>query len=144
MLQLLSLSLTLCSRVWAPRIPGLDPGVGEDSLEEGTAAHSSILAWRTPLDRGGLRPTVHEVAKSQTRLERLSTSTVIHNKRRKAVDSNNSLCSVLISRFVDVSEHITLVINLFSDLNTEKGHLKLDTRKGLNCRMFKTERKAQI
>ena len=24
----------------------------EDSLEEGMATHSSILAWRTPMDRG--------------------------------------------------------------------------------------------
>ena len=26
--------------------------VQEDPLEEGTATHSSILAWRTPMDRG--------------------------------------------------------------------------------------------
>ena len=41
--------------------------------------------------------------------------------------------------FPDLSEHITLVINLVSDLNTKKGQLKLDTRKGLNCRMFQVE-----
>ena len=28
-----------------------DPGLGR-SLEEGMATHSSILAWRIPLDRG--------------------------------------------------------------------------------------------
>ena len=27
----------------------------EDSLEEGMAAHSSILAWRIPMDRGAYR-----------------------------------------------------------------------------------------
>ena len=27
----------------------------EDLLEEGTAAHSSILAWRIPMDRGAWR-----------------------------------------------------------------------------------------
>ena len=37
----------------------------EDPLEEGTATHSSILAWRIPMDRGAI---VHGVAKSQTRL----------------------------------------------------------------------------
>ena len=38
----------------------------EDPLEEGTAAHSSILAWRIPMDRRAWRATVHKVAKSQT------------------------------------------------------------------------------
>ena len=40
----------------------------EDPLEEGMATHSSILAWRIPMDRGAWRATVHEVAKSQTQL----------------------------------------------------------------------------
>ena len=40
----------------------------EDSLEEGMATHSSILAWRIPMDRGAWRATVHGVTKSQTRL----------------------------------------------------------------------------
>ena len=35
-----------------------------DHLEEGMAVHSSILAWRIPMDRGA----VHGVAKSQTQL----------------------------------------------------------------------------
>ena len=30
----------------------------EDSLEEGMANHSSILAWRIPMDRGAWRATV--------------------------------------------------------------------------------------
>ena len=40
----------------------------EDPLEEGMATHSSILAWRIPMDRGAWQATVPEVAKSQTRL----------------------------------------------------------------------------
>jgi len=40
----------------------------EDPLEEGTATHSSILAWRIPMDRGAWWATVREVAKSQIRL----------------------------------------------------------------------------
>ena len=40
----------------------------EDALEEGMATHSSILAWRIPMDRGTWRATVHGIAKSQTRL----------------------------------------------------------------------------
>ena len=36
---------------------------GEDPLEEGVVTHSSILAWRMPVDRGAWRATVHVVAK---------------------------------------------------------------------------------
>ena len=38
----------------------------EDPLEEGTATHSSILAWENSMDRGAWQATVHGVAKSQT------------------------------------------------------------------------------
>ena len=38
----------------------------ENPLEEGMAAHTSILAWRIPMDRGAWQATVHGVAKSQT------------------------------------------------------------------------------
>ena len=38
------------------------PSLGwEDPLEEGMATHSSILAWRIPMDRGAWLATVHEV-----------------------------------------------------------------------------------
>ena len=40
----------------------------EDLLEKGTATHSSILAWRIPVDRGAWQATVHGVAKSHTQL----------------------------------------------------------------------------
>ena len=38
----------------------------EDPLEEGMATHSSLLAWRIPMDRGAWWATVRRVAKSQT------------------------------------------------------------------------------
>ena len=38
----------------------------EDPLEEGMATHSSILAWRIPMDRGSWQATVHGVTKSWT------------------------------------------------------------------------------
>ena len=45
------------------------PSLGwEDPLEEGMATHSSIPAWRIPMDRGAWWATVHGVAKSQTLL----------------------------------------------------------------------------
>ena len=36
----------------------------EDPLEEGIATHSSILAWRIPMDRGTWQATIHGVAES--------------------------------------------------------------------------------
>ena len=36
----------------------------EDPLEESMATHSSILAWRIPMDRGAWQATVYGVAKS--------------------------------------------------------------------------------
>ena len=40
----------------------------EDPLEEGMATHSSILAWRMPIDRGAWQAAVHGVTKSRTQL----------------------------------------------------------------------------
>ena len=52
----------------------------EDSLEEGKATHSSILAWRIPMDRGAWRATGYGVAKSQTQL-----SDKVYNKHTQVV-----------------------------------------------------------
>ena len=41
----------------------------EDPLEEGMATHSSILAWRIPMDIGAWQAIVHRVAKSWTQLK---------------------------------------------------------------------------
>ena len=38
----------------------------EDTLEEGMATHSSILAWGILMDRGAWWAAVHGVTKSQT------------------------------------------------------------------------------
>ena len=40
----------------------------EDPLEKGMATHSSILAWRNPMDRGTWWATVYGVAKIRTQL----------------------------------------------------------------------------
>ena len=45
----------------------------EDPLEEGMATHSSILAWRIPMDRGASQAIVHGVAKSWTQLRTHTT-----------------------------------------------------------------------
>ena len=47
--------------------PDVGPILGqEDPLEEEIATHSSILAWIIPLTEEPGRPTVHEVAESDT------------------------------------------------------------------------------
>ena len=56
----------------------------EDPLEEGMAAHSSILAWRIPVDRGqrslmGYSPWV---CKESDMTERLRTSTVSNGPKK--------------------------------------------------------------
>ena len=47
----------------------------EDLLEKGMTTHSSILAYRNPMDRGAWWATVHSIANSQTQLKRLGTHT---------------------------------------------------------------------
>ena len=44
----------------------------EDPLEEDMATHSSILAWRIPMDRGAWWTTVHRLAELDT-TKQLST-----------------------------------------------------------------------
>ena len=51
--------------MWETRVQSLD---WEDSLEEGMATQSNILAWRIPRDRRAWQAAVHAVAKSQTQL----------------------------------------------------------------------------
>ena len=46
----------------------VQPLIQEGHLEKDVAAHSSILSWEIPMDRGAWQATVHGVAKSQTRL----------------------------------------------------------------------------
>ena len=57
------------------------------------AAHSSILAWRIPMDRGAWRATVHGVLKSRT--EQLSTAQVRGSSLRSHRKVNHSLTGAL-------------------------------------------------
>ena len=67
------LTLVSCGLPWCLKIVKNPPAMWETwvrslcweaPLEEGTATHSSILAWRIPLDRGAWQATVYGVAKS--------------------------------------------------------------------------------
>ena len=44
------------------------PGLGRSAGREGMATHSSILAWRNPMDKGAWWATLHGVSKSWTQL----------------------------------------------------------------------------
>ena len=46
--------------------------IGKIPLEEGMASHSSIFAWRIPMDRGAWWATVHGVTEESNITERLS------------------------------------------------------------------------
>ena len=48
--------------MWETRVQSLG---WEDPLEESMVTHSSILAWRIPMDRGARQAIVHGVAKGR-------------------------------------------------------------------------------
>ena len=57
--------------VWEKWVQSLG---GEDPLEEGMRTHSSILAWRIPMDARAWWATVHE---ELDMTERLSTAQIV-------------------------------------------------------------------
>ena len=55
------------------------------------ATHSSILAWRIPMDREAWRATVHGVTKSQTQLSKHSTGgSVVKNLPASVGDTGDA------------------------------------------------------
>ena len=61
-------NLPTVQETWIQSLDWEDPLGWKDPLVKGTANHSSILAWRIPMDRGAWQATVHGVTKSWTRL----------------------------------------------------------------------------
>ena len=76
----------------------------EDPLEEGMATHSSILAWRIPMDREAWRSAVHGT-KSQTRLSDWAHSTKILQKRNLFT----CLSSIYLSASVSYSDWFPII-----------------------------------
>ena len=65
----------------------------EDPLEEGMATHSSVLAWRIPMERGTWQATVCGAAKSRTQLSfkaQLSTAYAVIRCQDAAKHSTNA------------------------------------------------------
>ena len=58
----------------------------EDPLEEDMATHSSILAWRIPMNKGAWWATVHRVGKNQTWVSDWQHSTIGENSVSVIVD----------------------------------------------------------
>ena len=52
----------------------------EDPLEKDMATHSSILAWRIPMDRGAWRAAVRGITKSWTPLSDKAQHNTAHSR----------------------------------------------------------------
>ena len=63
-------NLPVLQEMWEMQVRPLGQ---EDPLKEGMASHSSILAWRNPMDRGPGGAIVYRVTNSWTWLKQLST-----------------------------------------------------------------------
>ena len=63
---------------WEPQETRVQSLGQEDPLEKGMATHSSVLAWRIPMNRGAQWATIHGVMKSRKWPKQLSTHTPKH------------------------------------------------------------------
>ena len=69
----------------------------EDPLEDGIATHSSILAWRIPMDRGAWQAIVHGIANSQTQL---SDKAHTHIQSLVGTESSCFKCEILVQKWL--------------------------------------------
>ena len=88
--SLVAQTIKICLKMWETWVQSLG---WEYPLEEGMATHSSILAWKSPMDREARRAAVHRVAELDT-TERLSTAqhSTCNNKHKCENKRINVLC----------------------------------------------------
>ena len=68
----------------------------EDPLEKERATHSSILAWKNPMDGGAWRARVHEVTKSRTRLSNFRKGQLKLRESPSLLSGGNGLLKLVI------------------------------------------------
>ena len=91
----------------------VNPSFRKTPLEKGTATHSSFLAWRSPVERGAWRATVHRVTKSQSQLKQLNVHAHIHTHTH----THTYLTYV---PFLPLSEIADKIYNLFNGYTSGK------------------------
>ena len=69
----------------------------EDALEDPMATHSSILAWRIPMDEGAWRATVHRVAELDTTEATTHKRTAFDLQMRNHVQGSYRIYGVAVS-----------------------------------------------
>ena len=104
-----ALVVKICLPMQETRDVGSVPGSGR-SLGGGNGSPLQYSCLEIPMDRGAWRATVHEVAKSQTKLKQLSTHARMHNwssgifqqyfRIWKQINSNNYKLSGLVTHRV--------------------------------------------
>ena len=78
----------------------------EDLLEKAIATHSSILAWKIPMDRGASWATVHGVAKDQIRLrDSACTHTHTHTHTQNKEGPQPNMTGDLIRGILETEAH---------------------------------------
>ena len=71
----------------------------EDPLEAEMATHSSIPAWRIPIDRGAWQATIHRVTKSQTQLSTQHTRKLHSGTNQRRGATSLSLGDIFLTKF---------------------------------------------
>ena len=96
--------------MWETQVQSLGQ---EDPLKKEMATHSSILAWRIPVDRGAWWDTVRGVAKSRTRLSDFTftfTFEPSYNGWKCTVQNHYYSCTNLIPAASQMAELILLLL----------------------------------
>ena len=81
------------------------------------ATHSSILAWKNPMDREAWRAAVHGVAKNQTRLSDC-TQMAIMRQRKPDINKKTKILNSALSNLTKVGSEETAADSQRSPLSS--------------------------